>query len=217
MASVTDFSNIIICDDHYVSALGIEMLLRECSQKNLQIRIASTGKKALDYIHQEPADLIIVDLGLPDISGLDVIKQIRNGSNQPYIIVLTGASESHILRQVYQLKVNGILRKTSTGKNLGEALHFLMIHQDQTYLDPSVSSLLQTSVDQAPTRREYEVLELMAQGLTSDEIAKKMNCSITTIKTYRARIMNKSGARNSSELMAWYLKGNGNKNLGSHT
>lgn len=217
MVSLANFSNVIVCDDHYVSALGIEMLLREYLPNNLRVRTSSTGKKALDLINQEAADLIIVDLGLPDISGIDVIKQIRARSVQSRIIVLTGTTEPHILRQVYQLKVNGILRKMSTGLNLKEALNFLKINQEKTYLDPSVNSILQTSADQALTRREYEVLELMAQGHTSDEIAEKMKCSVATVKTYRARIMNKSGARNSSEMMAWYLKGNGNKNLGSHS
>ena len=104
-----------------------------------------------------------------------------------------------------------------TGQNLSEALAFLKVNPDKIYLDPSVNSILHTSIDQALTRREYEVLELMSQGCTSDEIATKMKCSVTTVKTYRARIMNKSGARNSSEMMAWYLRGNGNKDFGSNT
>lgn len=210
-----NFSNIIICDDHYVSAVGVETVLREQSQKSIRVRRATTGKKALEYLNQEAPDLIIVDLGLPDMSGLDVVKHIRENQIQSRVIVLTGLSSPHILRQVYQLKVNGILRKMSTGQNLSEAMNFLKLNSDKTYLDPSVTGILRESDGPALTPREFEVMELMADGHTSEEIARKMNCSITTIKTYRARIMNKSGARNSSEMMAWYLKGNGKTNFGS--
>lgn len=217
MASIGGFSNIIICDDHYVSAVGIEMLLRESSSKSLRVRKAATGKKALEYLEQEAPDLIIVDLGLPDISGLDVVRHIRDKSIESRIIVMTGISTPHILRQVYEMKVHGILRKMSTGQNLHEALGFLKLNNDKTYLDPSVNSILRENEGPILTPRESEVMELMSEGYTSEEIAKKMNCSITTIKTYRARIMNKSGARNSSEMMAWYLKGNGKKDFSSHS
>ena len=88
MTPLSTFLNVIICDDHYVSALGIETLLREHSPKNLRIRTASTGKKALDFLDQETPDLILVDLGLPDISGVEVIKQIRERATKPRILVL---------------------------------------------------------------------------------------------------------------------------------
>ncbi len=214
MSALNSFSNIIICDDHQVSALGVEMLLRSFIAGSPQVRIALNGQKALEYFAQRNPDLMIIDLDLPDISGQEVIKQVRSASPSLKVIVLTGTNEPHTLRQVYQLKVQGILRKTSTSQNLNDALQSA-ISTDKTYLDISVSNLLQSSQDQALTRREFEVLELMAQGLKSTEIAQKMDCSVATIKTYKTRIMNKSGARNSAEMMAWYLKGNRNKHFSS--
>ncbi len=217
MSSATNFSNIIICDDHHVSALGVEMLLRNYIPNSPQIRVASNGKKALELFIQKIPDLMIVDLDLPDIHGREIIKQVRKISPSLRVIVLTGIDEAHTLRQVYQLKVQGILRKTGTSQNLGDALHSAKVNESKTYLDFSVSNLLQAVTDKALTPREYEVLELMAKGHKSGEIAEKMKCSVATVKTYRARIMGKSGARNSAEMMAWFLKGNRNKNGSSYS
>ncbi|AUN99102.1 hypothetical protein C0V70_13525 [Bacteriovorax stolpii] len=203
-----EFSDVIICDDHYVSAIGVEMLLSQHSSRPLNIRKASTGEKVLELFTQKSSDLLIVDLGLPGISGIEVIKKIRQMSPTTKIIVLTGQNEPHLLKQVYQLKVCGILRKMGTGKNLGEALNFIQTNTDKTYLDTSVTSILKDQSQATPTPREYEVLELMSKGHTSEEIAKEMDCSLSTIKTYKARIMNKSGAKNSAEMISWYLKRN---------
>lgn len=208
MKDFSDFSNVIICDDHYVSAIGIEMLLSQYAARPLNIRKASTGEKVLELFAQKSSDLLIVDLGLPGISGIEVIKQVRHLSPSSKIIVLTGQNEPHLLRQVYQLKVSGILRKMGTGKNLGDALNFLKSNADKTYLDASVTSILDDQTQTSPTPREYEVLEWMSKGHTSKETAKEMNCSLSTIKTYKARIMNKSGAKNSAEMISWFLKRN---------
>lgn len=208
MDTSKELSNVIICDDHFVSAIGVEMLLCQYSPYPLNIRKATSGKKALELFDQKSPDLMVIDLGLPDMSGLDVIKKIRETSTTSKIIVLTGQSEPHLLRQVYQLKVNGILKKMNSGKNLGEALNFLKTNSDKTFLDSSTQSLLEVQETYVPTKREYEVLDLMSKGHTSEEIADQLQCSIPTIKTYRARIMNKSGVKNSAEMISWYLKGN---------
>lgn len=209
MSNHNELSNVIICDDHFVSLIGIEMLLGQYFPYPLNIRKATTGKKAIELFTQKLPDLMVIDLGLPDISGIEVVKKIRETSITPKIIVLTGMSEPHLLRQVYQLKVSAILRKMNSGKNLEEALNFLKTKNGNTYLDPSTQSILEIQEIYVPTRREYEVLELMSKGFTSEEIAGHLKCSIPTIKTYRARIMDKSSTRNSAEMISWFLKGHG--------
>ncbi len=209
MSNHNELSNVIICDDHFVSVVGIEMLLGQYLPFPLNIRKATTGKKAIELFTQKLPDLLVIDLGLPDISGLEVIKKIRESSILSKIIVLTGQSEPQLLRQVYQLNVNAILKKINSGKNLEEALNFLKTKNDNIYLDSSIQSILDIQETYVPTRREYEVLELMSKGLTSEEIADQLKCSIPTIKTYRARIMDKSSTRNSAEMISWFLKGHG--------
>lgn len=211
-----EFSDVIICDDHFVSVVGIETLLRSYSSKPLNIRKASTGKMALDLMQQKVSDLAVVDLGLPDISGVEIVKQIRAKSLSSFVIVLTGTADQDKLRETSKLQINGLLRKAGTGENLTIALDFIRANPDQVFLDSTVKEILKTpTVNSSLTSRELEVLELMAAGLTTKEIAEKMNCAVSTIKTYRTRIMNRSGARNSAEMMAWYLKRNGKKDFSS--
>lgn len=203
-----ELSNIVICEDHFVTAIGIEFLLREHLDSSTITKVTS-GKKALEFFAKNAPDLLIVDLGLPDISGVEVIKELRNTSPESKIIALTGLSDPHILRQVYQLKVNGILKKSNSARNISEALNFLKTNKGATFLDSSVRSILEDEKTYVPTKREYEVLELMSKGHTSEQIAEQLECSLTTVKTYRSRIMAKSGCRNSAEIISWYLKGNG--------
>lgn len=209
MARSLALSEVLICEDHYVSAIGIEMILRKHSPHPLQVRMAHSGRDALSLLGQESPHIAIVDLSLPDISGIVVIKSIRENHPSTHVIVLTALDDPHLIRQVQLLRVAAILRKNDTDLNLQRALHFLPDRKGKTYLDSSVEEILKITVNQALSPREYEVVALMSEGLTSGEIAARMDCSPATVKTYRSRILAKSGARNSAEIMARYLKGNG--------
>ena len=211
-------SNIIICDDHFLTALGAEMIVINNSPYPVTVRKATTGKDALNLFHQKRPDLIIIDLNLPDMPGVDVIKKIRESSSNSKIIVLTGQTEPYVLRQVAQLKINALLRKSDSSLNLSEALNYTRTsREEKIFFDSSVSSILGDDETYVPTKREYEVLELMSQGLTSEKIATRLDCSVATVKTYRSRIMNKSGSRNSAEMIAWFLQRNGKDNFGSNS
>jgi DNA-binding NarL/FixJ family response regulator len=209
---------IIICDDHFLTGLGIELVLNQSYPQPLNIRKASTGREVLELFKENQPDLLVLDLNLPDISGLDVIRDIRKTTSTSKILVLTGQSEPFLLKQVCELKVNGLLKKSDSGKNLTDALNFIRTHeQDQMFLDPTIKTILGDEETYVPTKREYEVLELMSQGHTSEKISLKLDCSIATIKTYRARIMNKSGSRNSAEMVSWFLQRYGKENFGTST
>ena len=215
MATAKPLSNVLICEDHYVSAVGAEILLRKLLPEPIRVRIATTGTNAVALAAQETPDLALIDLAMPDLPGLEVIKALRAQCPATRLVVLTAMDDAALIRQVYQLRVDAILRKTQTDQNLREAIQHLGVRRGKTFLDPPMQKVLQRSEGRSLTPKEYEVVNLMAEGLTSQEIAKRMKCSISTVKTYRARIMNKSGARNSAEIMAWHLKGNAKASFGS--
>lgn len=211
-------SKVLICDDHYLTALGIEMILTNQSPAPVTILKATTGKAALELHDESSPDLLVLDLNLPDMSGLEVIRKIREAKGMAKIIVLTGQNEAYLLRQVYNLKVNGLLKKSNSEKNLFDALHFIRTNEsNRIYLDTFMQSILEDEEIYVPTKREYEVLELMTQGLTSERIAQALECSVATVKTYRSRIMEKSGSRNSAEMIAWFLKRHGKDGNSSGT
>lgn len=204
--------NILLCDDHYISLVGIDSILTKAMNGHCKIRYSESGEEALSLFNQERPDLVILDLGLPKMSGLEVIKEIRNLAPECKLIVLSASDDTHLLQQVSLQKVNAIIKKSNTIHHLIEALGTIQRSEDM-YLDPIISRMLKDSDKLSLSPREYEIVELMAQGLTGQEIADNLGCSIATIKTHRMRIMNKCGARNASEILAWFLtKGKSNRN-----
>jgi two-component system secretion response regulator SsrB len=199
-------SDVVICDDHFISLVGIETLLKKLFHHSFNLRQSSRGEEALHLCAIKEPDLLILDLGLPGLSGLDVIKKMSIEFPHCKIIVMTGSDDTTLLNQVLRYKISGLLSKSNSENNLLLALDYIITKQSGTYIDPAILRIIKLDQGMPLTPREFEVLKLMSLGLTSQEIAMKMDCTLSTIKTYRMRIMNKSGARNSSEMMAWFLK-----------
>lgn len=206
---MNSMSDIIICDDHYISAIGLESLLKKVLSEKIKARISSTADEALAFFHEREPDLLLLDLGLPKKSGLECLKELIPLKKKCNIIIMTGAEDPILFQQVLKHDIKALLRKSNSEKNLCEALEFLQMKKSGIYIDPSVSGQLKDDLALSLTPREFEVLDLMSKGHTSQEIADLLSCSLSTIKTYRMRIMNKTGARNSSEMIAWFLKKRG--------
>src|ERR1043165_5343735 len=101
--------DIILCDDHPICQMGIEVALAKGTLKKIQLRKAFAGGEALTLAKEKKPDLVIVDLTLPDMTGVDLIKQLRGLFEDIRILVITNSSNAFILNQVVQLNVNGIL------------------------------------------------------------------------------------------------------------
>lgn len=197
---------ILICDDHYISLIGLESVLREATSEDLTIQKVVNGEQAIEILQQNTPDLFIVDLGLPDMNGFELIKFAKNQSNKIKIIVLTASNDSNLLKQLISFDIQALLQKDNSAQNILEALKHIEQEAGDTYFDEVMHRLTSAPSDKTLSVREQEVLRLMVQGYTSKEIAEKMSCSINTVKTYRVRILNKSGSRNSAEVTAWFLK-----------
>lgn len=202
-------ADIIICDDHYISAVGLESVLKKILSENIKIRHSSNAEQAQNFFSEREPDLLLLDLGLPKKSGLEFLKELVPLKTKCKIIIMTGADDPILFQQVLKQNIHALLRKSNSENNLREAINFIVHMKEGVYIDPSVSGLLKEEIGFPITPREFEVLELMSKGHTSQEIADLTSCSLSTIKTYRMRVMNKTGARNSSEMIAWFLKKRG--------
>jgi len=189
--------------------MGIEGALKNTFTDTVHIRKASLGKELLQLVSEKMPNLVILDLGLPDISGIDLIRTLRGISADLKILLLTSNDNPILLNQALLYKVNGILLKTYSIQNIAQVLKELELYKDQVYIDPSVESLFNENPSTPLTKREHEVLNLLAKGRTNKEVATLLNCSAETIKSHRSNIMAKSQTRNSAEMIAWYLQGNG--------
>ena len=199
-------NRVLICEDHFVSMIGIESLMKDMLSVPLIFERAFSAGAAIEAVRKNLPDLLVVDLGLPDMSGLEVIQFVRSISQKCQIIVLTANDNGPFLKQILNLNIQALLKKENSEANVREAIDSISKNQDEIFIDASMQRILNLNADKALSSREYEVLKLMVQGFTSKEISEKLNCSVNTVKTYRVRIMNKSGSRNSAEMTAWFLK-----------
>lgn len=210
MINTQGFSKVLICDDHPVSQLGVKCALKESFPTGkFTFLKASLGKDALQIIDSEPIDLLVLDLKLPDISGLDVLKMLKAGSHTFKVLILTSEENIHVLAQVLRYNVDAVLLKSYTLEKFEAAIaHILNKSLKQTFLDPSLESQLKSETNkQLLSPREFEVLELLLKGHTNKAIAALLKCSPETVKAHRAKIREKTNLKNRDEISSWFHRG----------
>ena len=200
--------NLLIIDDHPIVAGGIEMMIR--GAENIAIKgIAKNGADALSFLEKIKPEIILLDINLPDTDGLQLCKKIRVTNLYSKIIALTSANDASIIIQLLQTGANGYLLKNMDQYELIEAIDKVM--QGDIYLSKSAnqkvqeyySSVSTTPLDTLPTltRREKEVLRLLADGMNGPQISEKLFLSHFTIETHRKNIMQKLNANSTQQLL----------------
>lgn len=192
---------VFIVDDHYMVIEGIRSLLQnestvECSGH------ASNALSCLAFLQQQQPDVILMDINLPDKSGIDLCKEVRTKYPSVYVIGLSTFNQQSFIQKMLDNGASGYVLKNATQEELLEAIQ--TVASGKTYLsDEAASSLRKTNTGDAPvlTRREKEVLELIAEGLTNNEIAAKLFISVTTVDTHRKNLLAKFESRNIAALI----------------
>ena len=197
---------IVICDDHSISQLGIQCVVQDYYPNHeLKFWKALTGKDAIDLLKEHSPDLLTLDLHLPDMTGIEVLKAIRNEGLNTKILILTSEENLSMILQLLRHNASAILLKSYSLSMFEEALKY--IEEDssgRTFLDSSLEHKLQVESEKRQlSSREFEVLQLVLKGHTNKSIASLLGCSPETIKTYRSRIMEKTETRSRSEVIEW--------------
>lgn len=205
--SVKFIQSVLVCEDHPFVQKGLEVVVRDLLPNLKCYKAVSTGESALNLIRESLPDLVLIDIQLPGISGVEVIEQVKAFSPSTIIFVITGSDNPIVLDRVKKLGVAAIIQKSSTEEHLYFALENLSRQGTQTYIDPYTRSLLRTFVEVAFTPKEEKILREIIQGFPNRLIAEKMGCSVTTVRFHRANILQKTGLKNAAELTAWYLQG----------
>lgn len=209
---VSDPIAILLVDDHQILREGLKALLE--SEADLQvIAEASTGAEAIRLAGERSPDVIVLDLGLPDLSGLEVVKAIRGQGKHCKIVVLSMHSQQKFVRQAMEMGCDGYVPKSSAHESLLEAIR--VVHAGDRFLHPKAASALIASLDAEKTERdrlaelserEREVLKLSAMGYTSREIGDQLHLSSKTVDTYRQRAMEKLDLGHRTDLIRFALK-----------
>lgn len=194
-------TKVFIVDDHYMVIEGIRSLLQH--EKNIDwAGHASNAASCLAFLNQQQPDVILMDINLPDKSGIDLCKEVREKYPAVYIIGLSTFNQQSFIQKMLNNGASGYVLKNATQEELMEAIE--TVASGKTYLsDEAASSLRKSGNTGLPvlTRREKEVLELIAEGLTNSEIAGKLFISVTTVDTHRKNLLAKFDARNIAALI----------------
>ena len=196
---------ILLVDDHDLVLQGLKRIV-ECSLPEIKnVCTASSGQEALLLIASQRFNLFVLDMELPDISGMDIIVRIREKDPQARIIVNTMHEEIWFIKNLIQCSVDGILLKSIDSTKIAEAIRRVL--DGETYYCPyaeHVRAQMKRSDEgrrEELTLRELDVLKRISEGKNTQEIAQELCVSTNTVDTHRRHLMDKLDARNVADLI----------------
>ena len=196
--------NILIIDDHPIVVAGLQQLLAQLDG----IRVAATASNAFDAIallREQSVDIILLDINLPDINGIDLCKKIKKEFPEIKILGISTFSERSYISRMINNGASGYLIKSASAEEIAAAIQTVM--SGRLYLSLAMEHLLQPS-SRAPsgalpalTKREKEVLRLIADGMTNPQIAGKLFISPLTVDSHRKSLLTKFNVNNTASLV----------------
>lgn len=198
-------TRLFIVDDHYMVIEGIHSLLQ--NEREIEwMGHAMNAASCLAFLREQEPDVILMDINLPDKSGIDLCKEVKALYPAVAILGLSTFNQQPVIRNMMDNGASGYVLKNATKEELLTAI--TTVRMGKTFLSfEAVQSLRETS-GEAPviTRREKEVLQLIAEGLTNAEIAAQLFISVLTVNTHRKSLIEKFDATNTAMLIAKAVK-----------
>jgi len=185
---------------------GIRSLLKDEPSIDL-VGHAMHAESCLAFLRNSLPDVILMDISLPGMNGIDLCGEIRKKYPSVFILALSTSNQQTFIEKMMENGASGYLLKNATSQEITEAIRTVV--KGKTYLSTAVAQTLRKGDDQAGpilTHREKEVLGLLAQGLTNNEIAKTLFISATTVDTHRSNLLAKFGAKNMVSLVRTAMK-----------
>jgi len=193
----------LIVEDHPIVSESLTKLIQS-SIPWLECYPVSSGHDGLAYLNGNKPEIILLDINLPDMSGIDFMKEAFKRFPGLRVLVITSIEHRHVVEQVIQLGASGFILKSSDTEEILEAIRQILIGKQ--YFSLQVTELLKGKSSQQGnlpvlTRRELEVLRLIADGLTNQEIAEKLFISSWTVDSHRKNLLVKFNAKNTAILI----------------
>ena len=204
-------AKVLIADDHAVVRAGLRQFLEE-DRSITEIGEASTGREALDALRAGRWDLLILDINMPDRSGLDILSHIRAAGYNTRVLVMSGLPERQYALNVLRAGARGYLSKEGAPDELLKAVRTIL--DGRRYVSPALAELLVAELDQDADKplharlseREFQVLCKLAAGRAVSDIAGELCLSVKTVSTYRTRVLDKMHLETNADLTTYALR-----------
>ncbi len=211
-----DRIKVLIADDHTIVRRGIASLLSLNEEFEI-VGEAENGRDAVELTLQTDPDVVLMDIGMPILNGLEATRQIRKLSSRTKILILSGYENDEYILQVIQTGANGYILKTTILEDLFTAIR--SVNNGQAFFSPSVSKVIvegylnrktenpnSTKPLRPLTTREREILQLIAEGHLHQQIASRLSISVRTVDTHRNNIMKKLDIHDTASLVNYAIK-----------
>ncbi len=205
---------ILLADDHKIVRDGLRSLLEKQPDMEVVADVAD-GRTAVKLTQELVPDIVIMDISMPDLNGIEAARHIVAHSSRVKILMLSMHSDGRFVKEVFKVGASGYLLKDCAFDELANAIH--TVAADQIYLSPRITHVVlndylsklpmaESSVFSVLTAREREVLQLMAEGKTTKEIAYSLDLSVKTVEAHRQKIMDKSNIHSVAELTKYAIR-----------
>jgi DNA-binding NarL/FixJ family response regulator len=199
---------VLIADDHAIVRRGLKQII-EGSGEMLVVAEAESGIDALHKIREIACDVVLLDISMPDMSGIDVLKQIHAEKPQLPILILSIYSEDQYAKRLIKAGAVGYMTKESAPSEVIKALRH--VAGGKKYISPVVAEILANELGMTSEKlphqnlsdREYQIFLLLASAQTVSDIADTLALSVKTVSTYRTRVLEKMHLKNNAELMRY--------------
>ena len=206
---------ILVADDHEVVRRGLCALLESHAGWDVCAE-AADGREAVDKVTQLKPDIVILDIGMPNLNGLSAARQISQNDPHQKILILTITDSEKIVQEVLEAGARGFVLKSDAARDLLGAVDAL--EHDRTFFTGRVAEMIlegflsgsakKESTLPEVTTREREIVQLLAEGKSTKEVASILDLSVKTVETHRANIMRKLGIHSVSELVLYAVRNN---------
>ena len=206
---------IVLADDHTIVRQGLVKLL-EAEPNFRVVGEAENGRQAVDKVEKLNPSIVLMDIAMPMLNGIEATRQIKKISPQTRVIILSMHSHNRYINELFSLGASGYLLKNSTGSDIINAIHAAL--KGDHYLSPSISKrVIQDYISMKKksatddlygqlSNREREVFQMIAEGRSTKEISDILFISPSTVKTHRVKIMEKLQVENISQLIQFAIR-----------
>ena len=203
-------ASVLIADDHAVFRAGLRQFLGEVPGI-AEIGEAVSGNDAMNRLNQAHWDLLVLDLNMPDRSGIDILRHVRSGHPETRVLVLSGYPERQYALVVLRAGASGYIAKDSSPEELMKAVRVVL--KGRRYVSEGLAELLVLEMDQGDqplhsklSEREFQIFCKLAQGESVSQIAARLFLSVKTVSTYRRRILDKMSMKSNAEITSYAIR-----------